>query len=273
MEFDKPQLLSSLQHHYKKVNQVISFMTHRRENHIGEILIDTSLDPEDRYVGRCDVHIRDNDLAKGHRNTVVTFDSLGEGLANLLRIVYNSKENSPSYSLGFIPRNDEESWLITDDTVRAVTAALECEIQAYSELQTNTSSELDTLCKTVKDLVSEHRKQHRDKPVITDETYNLIFNSIGHWTKAASELIIALFHKFESEMGTHLQGEAQVSEDDIRALVKYRNSISHGNYREMTPQIRKTVIAMKILVYFSLLKRAGVVLEKPEEFAAFAVIL
>lgn len=41
----------------------------------------------------------------------------------------------------------------------------------------------------------------------------------------------------------------------------------------MTPQIRKTVIAMKILVYFSLLKRAGVVLEKPEEFAAFAVIL
>ena len=107
MEFDKPQPLSSLLSHYRRINQAISFMTHRQENHIGEIKIDTSTNPEEHYVGRCLAHIRENDMAAAHQNTVVSFDRLGDGFANLLRIVYNSKENSPSYSLGFIPRNDD----------------------------------------------------------------------------------------------------------------------------------------------------------------------
>ena len=273
MEFDKPQPLSSLMSHYRRVNQAISFMTHRRENQIGEIKIDTSINPEEHYVGRCLVHIRENDMAKAHQNTVVSFDQLGDGFANLLRIIYNSKENSPSYSLGFIPRNDDEQWSITDDTVRTITSALECEIQAQKDLQINQSPELFALCKSVKQLIRDHKEHHHDNPVISDETYNMVFNSIGNWTNATSERIIALFHKFDSEMNLYFQEDDRINEADIRALVKYRNSITHGNYREMTPEIRKTVIAMKVLVYISLLSRIGVSITKADDISTFAIIM
>lgn len=273
MEFDKPQPLSSLLSHYRRVNQAISFMTHRQENHIGEIKIDTSTNPEEHYVGRCLAHIRENDMAAAHQNTVVSFDRLGDGFANLLRIVYNSKENSPSYSLGFIPRNDDERWSITDDTVRTITSALECEIQAQKDLRINQSPELLALCESVKQLVYDHKEKHRSNPIITDETYNMVFNSIGNWTNATSERIIALFHKFDQEMKLHFQEDDRINEADIRALVKYRNSITHGNYREMTPEIRKTVIAMKVLVYISLLSRIGVSITKADDISAFAIIM
>lgn len=273
MEFDKPQPLSSLLSHYRRINQAISFMTHRQENHIGEIKIDTSTNPEERYVGRCLVHIRENDMAEAHQNTVVSFDRLGDGFAKLLGIIYNSKENSPSYSLGFIPRNDDERWTVTDDTVRAITSALECEIQAQKDLQINQSPELLALCESVKQLVSDHKAQHSCDPVITQDTYNLINGSISHWTNAASERIIALFHKFDQEMNLHFQEDDRINEADIRALVKYRNSITHGNYREMTPEIRKTVIVMKLLVYTSLLSRIGVTITKADDINAFAIIL
>ncbi len=272
MEFDKPQPLSSLMSHYRRVNQAISFMTHRRENQIGEIKIDTSINPEEHYVGRCLVHIRENDMAKAHQNTVVSFDQLGDGFANLLRIIYNSKENSPSYSLGFIPRNDDEQWSITDDTVRTITSALECEIQAQKDLQINQSPELFALCKSVKQLIRDHKEHHHDNPVISDETYNMVFNSIGNWTNATSERIIALFHKFDSEMNLYFQEDDRINEADIRALVKYRNSITHGNYREMTPEIRKTVIVMKLLVYTSLLSRIGVSITKADDISALSII-
>ena len=211
-------------------------------------------------------------MAAAHQNTVVSFDRLGDGFANLLRIVYNSKENSPSYSLGFIPRNDDEQWSITDDTVRTITSALECEIQAQKDLQINQSPELFALCKSVKQLIRDHKEHHHDNPVISDETYNMVFNSIGNWTNATSERIIALFHKFDSEMNLYFQEDDRINEADIRALVKYRNSITHGNYREMTPEIRKTVIVMKLLVYTSLLSRIGVSITKADDISALSII-
>ena len=101
----------------------------------------------------------------------------------------------------------------------------------------------------------------------------MVFNSIGNWTNATSERIIALFHKFDQEMKLHFQEDDRINEADIRALVKYRNSITHGNYREMTPEIRKTVIAMKVLVYISLLSRIGVSITKADDISTFAIIM
>ena len=55
------------------------------------------------------------------------------------------------------------------------------------------------------------------------------------------------------------------SDEDISALIKYRNSITHGRYGIISDQVARATLVMEHLVYCCLLHRVGVPDQNIEE--------
>ena len=194
VSFDKPQLLATIKKHYSIINTLISFMTHRRRNHFERIVIAPSTDDPNWYLKRSNVHFREVDEASTNSLHHICFEDLGDGVATLLAIIYNSNGKKLSYSLGFIPQDDEVAHYFSDDLVRAVCAGLECEIAQDKSIHSDQEQALWELCKSVKELIENHESEHKDNPVLTKGTYALIKGSIDHWSKSAYETYCILYH-------------------------------------------------------------------------------
>ena len=258
LTFDEAQTLDMIWQHYQHVNRLVSVMSNRTNNYFDEIAIYT-VPPEDEgfYSSKAVVCIRDCAEGKVRRFPGITFSDLGESAIRLLELFYNSKEKKPSYSLGFIPRNEGEHYRVTDDIIRAVASAIECELTFYKDIDTDQTDAMGSLCTEVKNLVKKHRESHSEAPVLTSGTYDLIFGSITHWSKSAAEKMIWLYQKFSDAMEDKSHRSC-LSEDDIRGFVRYRNNITHGTYRESDHDVMRTTIALEKLVICSLLERVGV---------------
>lgn len=259
LTFDKDQPIGTFLKHYRHINRLVSVMTNRSENPCSEIILSPSVNDPQHYLKKVYVYLKDNQNQMSQNNTCISFEEMGSSIANLLSLFYNSKPKKPSYSLGFIPRNDDESWQVTDDVVRSVSSALECEADLDDDVKRFQQSELTKLCSTVKDVVVRHREEHASNPVLTDATYDLIFGSINHWSSSAFDRITILFHKHEKAIHfLPCMYYIDITDADIHAFISYRNSISHGTYREMTGQIRRTTLVLGILVRCCILYRVGV---------------
>jgi len=238
-------------------------MTHRQQNYIDRIIMTPCVDKELMFRSHCIVHLRENDVAKHNKNACLTFDYLGENTARLLNLFYNSKDKTPAYSLGFIPKTDSEARIITDDTVRSITAALECEYSANPYLlKENDKKEIATLIDAAKGAVKDYRKQHKDDSVLTNDTYNSIFSDIDRWDITANERFCALFNKYKGALQEFFDLARKFDENDIKALVAYRNHITHGNYCEITDTVIRSARFMKLIIYCSLLNRLGIPYDK-----------
>lgn len=272
VSFDKPQPLSSIRRHYSVINTLISFMTHRQKNHFEKIVIAPSTDDPNWFLKQSTVHFRIVDEAKSNSLHHICFEDMGDGVATLLEIIYNSKEKKPSYSLGFIPQSDDEAQHFSDDLVRSVCAGLECEIAQDKSIHSDQEEALRGLCKSVKELIKTHESEHKDNPVLTEGTYALIEGSVDHWSKSASETYCILYHKYETAMLAYQKFKhPPISDEDIRAFVKYRNGITHGTYQEATQEIIRTTMVMKALVYCSILARIGVQKQTIEKLCLNAI--
>lgn len=272
LEFEEEQPLSDVRMHYKYINQVVSVMTHRKENHFDYIFVEQSGDAMMRMMNRCLVHLWENDNAQMHSNCCATFDFLGDSLPRLLSLVYNSKDKEASYSLGFIPQNNDDSRIITDDTIRSISAAIECEYQLSDDLTINYSEELDTICELARNAVIKYREEYKNSTKLSPDTYNSIFKSISFWKITTAEKAYALYERFKNNMESYFSFRQRIAQEDIQRFVQYRNSISHGSYRKMTKEIRDTAFAMKVLVYYSLLHRIGIPDEKLNELNVMGVV-
>ena len=260
LSFEEEQHVSSLYKHFKCFNDLISIMTNRRKNAYDEISLFPSQDETlDLYVSSR-VYLKENEKATTSKKPSISFDDLKDSIPTLLELIYNSKQNKPSYSISFIPTDENDFWNITDDRVRSVFAALECEVNTNKSIIKQTDNpDLDNFCKEIKKFVKDYRKEHEDTSSISERTYNLIFESIKHWSLTAFEQIVLLFQNYKEEITAYnAKWFFDIFEDDINAFVKYRNNITHGNYREMTKQIRDCTMSMQALVLCSLLDRAGV---------------
>lgn len=258
LAFDEMQTLDTIWQHYQHVNRLISVMTNRVDNHFDEIAIYTMPSDDERfYSSKAMVSIQDNDNGKVRRFPCITFSDLGECAVKLLELFYNSKEKKPSYSLGFIPRNEREHYRVTDDIIRAVASAMECELTFYKEADSAQKEALDILCTEVKTLVKNHRDRHKEDPILTSGTYDLIFGNITHWSMSAAEKMIWLYQRFSDAMEDQSQHSC-LSDADIRGFVRYRNNITHGYYSVLDRDVMRTTIALEKLVICSLLERIGV---------------
>lgn len=259
IDFDKRQSIISIKKHYEHVNRLISIMTNRAENHFDIIYVTQTINPQYMHLSRIQVNIEQNEMVENRKFHGIYFEDLGDSVARILQLFYNSKNKKPSYSLGFIPKNDAMHWHITDDIVRSVCAGIECEISFYKEIETSQEEALKDVCKAVRKFIKHHQKINRNNPILTDGTYELIKGSINNWTMSAFEKTKWLFSKYENAMKSFSNIIFPMpTDEDIHEFIKYRNNITHGAYQEMTDRIEKTTVMMQVLIICSLLHRCGV---------------
>ncbi len=273
ISFDKEQHISTIYKHYRCFNDLVAIMTNRKRNAFDEIHLFPSLDNSCDAFKFSHVYLKENEEAVVDKKPSVSFNDIENGVPILLELIYNSKKDIPSYSIGFIPESSKDFWNVTDDRVRSVFAALECEISINRAVKEHVEDVgLDDLCETVKTCVKAYREEHKGTSSISERTYNLVFNSIKHWSLTAFERIALLFQNYREELAEyHTKWYYDINEEDIQAFVKYRNNITHGKYQNLTQQITDCTKSMQVLVLCSLLDRASVSRDTIKKLCAYGL--
>lgn len=178
----------------------------------------------------------------------LTFNTLGACVTNLLDSIVDNKPNKPRFNIGFIPENDKNVTFITRVKIREVCSALESEME-LSKIQVQQEKAFDDLVKKLKDTVIEDRDGVHS---LTDQkAYDYIIGTLRHMSGALSDRIEKCFFEYHSLIGEY------ISRKKINELVKYRNTITHGNFMPLDNKLAKTTFVLIRLVYCCILKRIG----------------
>lgn len=256
LEFGSPQPLLSLFEYIQKVKDILAFMCFRQNVGFDEI----NLHRNENYFSAMRVYLKEN-----YENTEkvqiknITFHDLKEKVGNLASIIFNSQERTPSYELSFIPKTDKDALWMSDDRIRLICSALECELAHITDLNEAENGNLKGLIRLVKKVVKYHE---RTANRLSRKTYDVVYSSISHWSMSASDRICALYHRYEREMAsiaerTHCSQATLIDDKEIAEFVKYRNNITHGSFRVINHEIATTAFWLQGLVYCSILTRIG----------------
>lgn len=252
LKFTKPQALENFFKFVWKVKTVLSIMAGRANVSFDEIY----LHHNNPGLSKLQLFLKE-ETAPATKDFMrcITFYDLGEATSTLFSMVFNSKDATPSYEIGFLPNSKKNFSLITNEKVRLICSSLECELSFCKDQNQSEEEHLQQLVQSVKSLIKAHRKGPEH---LSDKTYDLIYNSIKHWTMSASDRICALYHQYDTEMNILNQTDMSLSDEDIRSFVKYRNDITHGSYRVMNQKIALAAYLFQGLVYCCLLTRVGI---------------
>lgn len=260
MVFNEKQTTSSIYKHYNKICELLSFLTNRKYVGFEEMYLlqkDIPIGPTKGIGKTAKVYIAQQvtySQKQPYHN--LEFELLGDAVGKLLTILYSPKERKKSYSLGFYPENDASASVVTNQTVRTVCSALECEVGFIKDITDNETKKIKKLRQKLQPIIEEH-KTSEDK--LKEKTYSLIESSMSHWSMAASDQIKELYHRYEAIMKLIADKALMVIEDDdIDRFVKYRNDITHGSYRVLDHQIAFTTHILACLVYCCVLTRIGI---------------
>ena len=260
LTFESNQPVASFPVHYYYLKLLVSLLTGQSENHFDDIILIPSEDTIGWEFNTLDVHSLNNENAEMSEKMGIPLQLLGEKIIPLLTLFYTSKENKPSYSLGFIPQNNKERWRVSSDRIKSICAALECEanFDKYTPLPIQKML-LNELADKARAIVEESKKKFEKTPILSERTYNLIYGSINHWTISAFDKFSYLYHKYKKSLEKMpVHWDFEVTDDDIQAFIKYRNNIAHGNLGRITERIATTALIMEGLVYCCLFHRIGV---------------
>lgn len=263
MMFDNSQPTLSVYKHYNKIKELLSFLTYRGNVGFDEIyLIQKNTPIGKSKVAQVFIKTRIKLTEKDIFHNL-KFDLLGNNLSNLIKLFYETRDKKPSYSLDIYPESDDMDTIITNEMVRGVCSALECEIAFVKSIKSDESDKIKALKKMIQPLIDEHKKSS-DR--LLDKTYNLIEASMQHWSMAASDQIKSLYHMYEEEMNILNFSYHFYGDNEIDNFVKYRNHITHGSYRVMDANIAFVTHLLAGLVYCCILTRIGVSREQITQF-------
>ena len=253
--FDAPQPLSSFSLHYNKLKELLSFLTFRYNVGFQSIAFIAQDTDNNTLVKQADVYIQEEtELTSKEYYHNITLHDLGDTLPVLIGLLYDTEDRKPSYSLTFYPSNDRELYRISRTRIREVCSAIECELGFLPELQQPCNELLNNLIDSTKSHIHSFRKVHDG---LSNDTYNMIFSSIGNWSFTLAEKLIALFNLHKEEMKILNHFNRQISEKELRDFVKYRNHITHGTHRILDPGIAVVTHLLCGLVYCCVLRRIG----------------
>lgn len=259
MLFDKPQKTTTVYKHYNKILEILSFLTNRNNVGVEELyLLQKNIPIGEKRITQkvAQVFIRqDKELTQKQQYHNLEFECLGDSLGKLFAIFYKTKDGKRSYSLGFYPEDDEHDTRITNEMVRLVCSALECEVGLAKGISNEEKAKIKELNKKIKPIIEEH-KIGPDK--LKERTYSLIESSMSNWSMAAADQFKIMYHMYEEEMAAANKAYMTIGDDEIDAFVKYRNDITHGSYRVLDSTIAYTTYLMACLVYCCVLTRIGV---------------
>lgn len=256
IHFDHPQPLADAFKYIWKIKEMISIMSFRKNVGFDEIY----LRHNDTQLSKMQVFIREEStISEKNFLNCITFHDLGESVPKLADMIFNSQDKQPSYEIGFFPSSDKDIHQMTNEKVRLICSAIECELSFINDLCVAEEAGIHELKEQAKRLVKEFRQADTDN-CLSEKAYDLIFSNIKNWSMNAGDRMCHLYHRYEAEMSalTNLLTEPVVLTDkDIFELVKYRNDVTHGAYREMSTGIAKAAFLLQALVYCCLLTRIG----------------
>lgn len=257
MEFDKKQNTSKVYLHYNMICELLAFLINRSNVGFDEIyLLQKGENYPDMMKRVARVFIkRETELSKKEIYRNLSFEMMGNSLGKLLHTLYTPEE----HSLSIYPESDESSTLISNDMVRGVCSALECELNFIKGIGASEEEKIERLIQQIKPIIKAHRNSE-DK--LEEKTYSMIYGSMSHWALSASDRIKALYHMYGLEMSILNESPYIIRDEHIDAFVKYRNQVTHGTYRVLEPIIAETTHLLAGLAYCCVLTRIGIPREK-----------
>lgn len=254
LKFEVPQPLESAFNYISNIINMLSIMLFRKNVGFDEIY----LHHNEKNLSKMQVFLKKEDIfSKKKLMSNITFSDLGMALPKLASIVFNSEDKKPAYEIGFYPCSDKDIHFMTNDKVRLICSALECELSFFNNSCIPEEQHLKELIDDIKQRIKLHKKSEKK---LSPKTYDLIFSNLRNWSLSASDRIIKLFHQYEREITALedlMQNNVRISDDDILELIKFRNNITHGSYRIIDQKIATTAFLLQGLVYCCLLKRIG----------------
>ena len=252
MKFSSPQKLVDAFEHIAKIKDMMSIMTYRENVGFEEIYLCN----DNPNISKMQVFLKENNtMTDKHIFNNITFHDLKSYIPNLLTAIYNNKENKALYNIGFIPSNDKEVYQITNQKIRMICSALECELFFIDDIFSIEQKDLSELVNEIKEKIKEHRKGSNK---LSPKTYDMIFGSIKNWSMSTSEKILVVYQKYESVLNLLLNShDLSIGEKEISEFIKYRNNITHGSHRILNVSIANTAFILSGLIYCCMLTRIG----------------
>ena len=251
LTFDKSQALKNFFKHYHTIQEIVGFLSYRQNVGFDEIfLLDNDMDKFAQVFVREEFEIESKD-----RFSNICFNELGDALPNLLSLFYMEDENgNPLFSVEFLPKNDKETKYMSNQRIRTICSALEYETQELNDVTSDEWTILQKLISETKNQVQEFRKQNAG---LSNDTYNLIFENIKHWTFPIKEKLCALLNEYEEEISILTASNITIDKNSINTFIQYRNVITHSKFQIPNQEVATTAHYMCGLIYCSVLSRMG----------------
>jgi len=256
LEFEKKQPLSRAFECYNGIKNLLSFLTFRYNVGFDEIYISNTYSKINKKIRIADLYIKtDYELTTKRDFHNIHFNEVIEELPELTKIFFSPYDEDLT-EIGFYPKNDDDDVNFMSDTkLRQICSALERELKYVDDIKEEENILLNELIKLTKTTIKEFRKNNDG---LSNDTYNLIFSSVGNWSFSLAEKLSALYHKYDEEMNVLNVTDTMIDDNLIKSFVKYRNDITHGRHRIPNVEIATTAHYMCGLVYCCILERVGV---------------
>ena len=251
LSLEEEQRLEQFSELYGYVVDLCQFMAFRRNIRFSRIVLEKKSRrypdfPEE--IAECYVRYEEAPMTEKHIYRCILFQDLGECLDKLLGSIVDNTPQKPRFNIGFLPENDKDVKYITSMKIREVCSALESEME-LAKIKVQQEAEFNKLVKELKKVVKAHREG--EHPLEDEKSYQYISGTLDHMVGALADRIEKCFMEYQPLLGDY------ISRKHIDELVKYRNTITHGNYMQLDGKLAETAYVLMKLVYCCVLKRIG----------------
>lgn len=244
------------------INTLISFMTFRQNVYFDHVYLERKKkfkDHENFILDKyAECFIKGPEIVDKQRERIkcITFDGLlPESVAKLYEIINARDLKKYSCYVNFIPKSSREAAYINVIQLREVCTSIELEAN-LAHIHASNENALKELTTKIKDIIADSQKHNE----LTEREYSYIQGNISHWSVPATELAKKLFDENKESVSYLLKtiNKDDLTEDDIQAVIRVRNSVTHTGTYSFTETEGNTVMVMMGVVYSAILKRCGV---------------
>ena len=247
--------------HYGDINTLISFMTFRQNIYFDHVYLEIKDEYKENEIfitKFAECFLKKPEIIDEPRETIrcITFDELTpDSCAKLYKTINTRDSKRPSYHVSFLPQSAKEASYVTITQLREVCTSIELEA-SLAHIHASNEKALRNLTEKIQEVITASKLQDE----LTEREYSYIQGNISHWNAPAAELAKQLFDENKESLIYLLKfvNKVNLTEEDIQAVIKVRNSATHTGAFSFLENEVKSLFVMMGVVYSAILKRCGV---------------
>lgn len=247
--------------HYGDINTLISFMTFRQNIYFDHVYLEKKDEYKENEIFLtkfAECFLKKPEIIDELRDTIrcITFDELTpDSIAKLCKAINTRDSKEPSYHVSFLPKSAKEASYVTITQLREVCTSIELEA-SLAHIHASNEKALRNLTEKIQEVINASKLQDE----LTEREYSYIQGNISHWNAPAAELDKQLFDENKESLIYLLKfvNKVNLTEEDIQAVIKVRNSATHTGTFSFSENEVKSLLVMMGVVYSAILKRCGV---------------